>query len=320
MYGILLSAANVSFASSQAVGGWLYDGVFHHSIEPLIILSAALTFSCIFLLRFFDFEKKSLAVIAPGCGKSTTTNVQEITMDQATINAIKVTAEAGIDISIVTASAQYQNWLSSMDGKKFVVKSVHLQSVDMFGKTKIGFIKFKADVTDAKGAFVPGIVFMRGGAVGMLVVLNKKFAVLTVQPRVPTGSFEFVELPAGMLDGSGNFAGVAAKEIEEELGLKIPAEALKSLDAVAGFTSGFYVSPGGSDETIRLFYYEAEVTDEELAAMNGKCTGLIEEGEQISLKIVALEDLWKIADGKTIVAYTLYQKLLLQASSGQKSR
>ncbi len=183
-------------------------------------------------------------------------------------------------------------------------------------KRKSALIKFKADITDSSGKFIPGIVFMRGGAVGMLVVLNKKFAVLTVQPRVPTGDFEFVELPAGMLDGSGNFAGVAAKEIEEELDLKIAAADLKSLDAVAGFAKGFFVSPGGSDETIRLFYYEAEVSDEQLAAMNGKATGLIEEGEQINLKIVPLEDLWKIPDGKTIVAYTLYKKARAAARLG----
>jgi ADP-sugar diphosphatase len=231
-------------------------------------------------------------------------------MDKATSNAIALTAEAGIDIAVVTASKQYQDWLTSMDGKKFIVKSVHFQSVDMFGPKKIGFIKFKADVTDSKGKFVPGIVFMRGGSVGMLVVLNKTHAVLTVQPRVPTGSFDFVELPAGMLDGSGNFAGVAAKEIEEELGLTIAADSLTDLSAVAGHTNGFFVSPGASDETIRLFCKDVQVSDEEMASMNGRCTGLIAEGEQITLKIVPLDDLWKIPDGKTVVAYTLYQKLV----------
>ncbi|MBS1991126.1 MAG: NUDIX domain-containing protein [Cyanobacteria bacterium SZAS LIN-3] len=238
-------------------------------------------------------------------------------MNKATANAIPVTAEAGINIAFVTASTQYQDWLASMDDKKFVVNSVHLQSVDMFTPTKLGFIKFKADVTDSKGQRVPGIVFMRGGAVGMLVVLNKKYAVLTVQPRVPTGSFEFVELPAGMLDGSGNFAGVAAKEIDEELDLKIPASALIDLGAVANYTRGFFVSPGAVDETIRLFCYEVDVSDDELTAMNGKATGLIEEGEQISLKIVDLEDLWKIPDAKTVVAYTLYQKLLASRAAAK---
>jgi len=61
MYGILLSAANVSFSASQAVGGYLYARVFDEGIVPLILLSAGLTFCCLFLLPFFNFDKKSLA-------------------------------------------------------------------------------------------------------------------------------------------------------------------------------------------------------------------------------------------------------------------
>ena len=43
-----------------------------------------------------------------------------------------------------------------------------------------------------------------------------------MQPRVPTGRYSFVELPAGMLDQSGDFAGVAAKELKEETGIEVP--------------------------------------------------------------------------------------------------
>lgn len=225
---------------------------------------------------------------------------------------IPYTAEAGISIDIVTASKPFTDWLASMDQEKFTIRGVHFQSVDMFGATKVGFIKFKADIVDKNGKFIPGIVFMRGGAVGMLPVFTCKgtrYVVMTVQPRVPTGKFDFVEIPAGMLDGSGNFAGIAAKEIEEELGITIKAEDLTDLSTPAGHDRGVFVSPGGTDETIRLFSFTKEVTEDELASMNGKCTGLLAEGEQITLKIMPFEDLWKIPDGKTIVAYTLFQKL-----------
>ena len=169
----------------------------------------------------------------------------------------------------------------------------------MFGPTKVGFIKFKADVVDKGGKFIPGIVFMRGGSVGILAVLTckgKKYSVMTVQPRVPTGSFDFVEIPAGMLDGSGNFGGVAAKELEEELGIKISEKDLTDLSGLAGCNQGVYLSPGASDETLRFFSFTREVTEEEMASMNGRCTGLITEGEQITLKIVPLDDLITIAD------------------------
>ncbi len=207
------------------------------------------------------------------------------------------------------ASKPFQDWLASVSDR-FVVKSVKFQSVDMFGP-RVGFIKFVADVTDTNGKFVPGIVFMRGGAVGMLPVLKckgKKYTILTVQPRVATGRFDFVEIPAGMLDGSGNFGGVAAKELDEELGVKISQDELIDLTEFAGYAGGSFVSPGGTDETLRLFAYEKDVTEEELASYEGKCTGLIEEGEQITLKIVELESLWRIDDMKTTVIYTLYEK------------
>lgn len=41
---------------------------------------------------------------------------------------------------------------------------------------------------------------------------------LTLQPRIPVASLAFPEIPAGMLDGSGNFSGTAAREIYEETG------------------------------------------------------------------------------------------------------
>lgn len=56
----------------------------------------------------------------------------------------------------------------------------------------------------------------------MMIVLRAKGeqdkTILTLQPRISVPHLLFPELPAGMLDGSGNFAGTAAKEIQEETG------------------------------------------------------------------------------------------------------
>ncbi|MBY0359104.1 MAG: NUDIX domain-containing protein [Candidatus Obscuribacterales bacterium] len=232
-------------------------------------------------------------------------------MTTTSTTEIKYTAEAGIDIEKIKTSAQFTNWLTSVDRQRFNIRGVHFQSVDMFGP-KIGFIKFKADIVDASGKFVPGILFMRGGSVAMLVVLKcngKKYVPLTVQPRVATGRFDFEEIPAGMLDGSGNFAGVAAKELQEELKLTINEADLVDLTELAGYKGGYYPSAGGSDETIRIFYYEKDVTAEELAEMSGRLTGCLSESEQITLKIIELDDLWKLPDSKSGMASLLYTKL-----------
>jgi 8-oxo-dGTP pyrophosphatase MutT (NUDIX family) len=47
---------------------------------------------------------------------------------------------------------------------------------------------------------------------------DEKQVLLTIQTRTPAASLAFSELPAGMVDDSGTFAGAAAKEIKEELG------------------------------------------------------------------------------------------------------
>jgi ADP-sugar diphosphatase len=235
-----------------------------------------------------------------------------LTLDEPAKSLFKVTGEPGLPIDKVLVSKQFQDWTASMDTKKFNVRSVHIQSVDMFGP-KIGFIKFKADVVDDKGKFIPGICFMRGGSVAILPVLKcegKSFAVLTLQPRISTGQFNFAEIPAGMLDGSDNFISVAAKELEEEVGIKVAKKDLTDLSALAKHERGFFVSPGGSDETIRLYSLTQEVAKERLLEINGRCTGVLEEGEQITLKVVPLDDLLSIPDGKTIVAYSIYKMLV----------
>lgn len=51
----------------------------------------------------------------------------------------------------------------------YKLRKIDIQSVDFFGGSRIGFIKFKADVSNDEGEKLPGAVFLRGGSVGMLV-------------------------------------------------------------------------------------------------------------------------------------------------------
>lgn len=55
------------------------------------------------------------------------------------------------------------------------------------------------------------------------------------------------QIPAGMLDGDGNFKGVAAKEMEEETGLKMTMSELIDLTAKEPrHHPGIFPSPGGT--------------------------------------------------------------------------
>jgi ADP-sugar diphosphatase len=120
-----------------------------------------------------------------------------------------------------------------------------------------------------------------------------------------------LELPAGMIDSvNDGIAGTAAKEMEEECGIKIRPSDLTDLTQLAcqeaelaGHLpcSGIAPSPGGCDEFLRYTYVERKVTKEDLDRMRGRLAGLREHGEYITLRVVPLEDMWKIsADNKAI--------------------
>ncbi|KAK9721869.1 hypothetical protein K7432_003098 [Basidiobolus ranarum] len=202
------------------------------------------------------------------------------------------------------------------------VSSVEIQDVDYF-KDRLGFVKMKVNVKlKATGKNIPGIVLLRGGSVSVLLILRakqsdsskpKEYVVLTVQPRIPVGSLSFTELPAGMLDDSGEFSGVASKELEEETGLTINEKELIDLIELTYDSpdiQGAYTSPGVCDEFIRLFLCVKDIDQAKLDELHGKLTGLRDQGENISLKLVELDKLWHAtADVKALSSLMLYYKL-----------
>ena len=194
------------------------------------------------------------------------------------------------------------------------VQSIEVQSVDKFGSGRVGFIKIKT-VTIRNGVKIPGIVVLRGSAVGVLIILTdketkKQYTILTEQPRVPVGQIT-LEIPAGMTDGDGNLKGVAIKELEEECGLKANSDDLIDLTELAygGKFPGIYSSMGLLDETIRLFLWQLELPHEKVMELEGRLGGE-DDHEQITLRLVPFEDVWlKFPDPKTLCSIFLYQQL-----------
>ncbi len=148
---------------------------------------------------------------------------------------------------------------------------------------------------------------------------EEKHVLLTVQPRIAAGGLQFVELPAGMVD-EGTFQGAAAQEIREEIGLEIPESELINLTELAiaeetgegeDFPRAMFPSAGGCDEYIQIFLHEKKVPREQLKEWAGKLTGLRDEGEKITLKLVKVEDLWRegARDAKALSALALWEGL-----------
>ncbi|KAG5927139.1 hypothetical protein E4U42_002550 [Claviceps africana] len=214
----------------------------------------------------------------------------------------------------------------------YVLRSVKVQSFDRFGSRRLGFVKVAASVSNSSGESLPAIALLRGPSVAMLVMLipddvpdgsNERYVVLTVQPRVPAGSLAFVELPAGMVDDSGSFKGAAAKEIEEELGLVINEEDLVCLSELADnaakgwgaegeqLPAATFPSAGGCDEHVTIYSYEKRIPRTQLKDWTGRLTGLRSQGEKITLKLVHMEDVWKVGarDAKCLAAVALWDGL-----------
>ncbi|CAN1186164.1 hypothetical protein LINPERHAP2_LOCUS37993 [Linum perenne] len=109
-------------------------------------------------------------------------------------HAVQVVAAPGVTESAfrnAIDSSLFKQWLHNLQSESgilangdLMLKQVLVQGVDMFGQ-RIGFLKFKADILDKEtGTKVPGIVFARGPAVTVLILLDcegKTYAVLTEQ-------------------------------------------------------------------------------------------------------------------------------------------
>ena len=228
---------------------------------------------------------------------------------------------AEADRSVVLNSRIYTEWLRRSE-EKFVVSKIHFSSVDFLTKVHEPlFIKLRATATLPDGKPVHGIVLVRGNAVGVLVVLKcegKKYLLLVRQPRFPISEQASLEIPAGILDWTGDYRKVALSELEEEA--QIVAEDSELIDLTRFWwgdsVDGFAGSCGLLDERIRLFAIEREVTPEQLKAMDGKDQTYMDENEWIRTEVLPYEEAaHQFVDGKNLIALFLYERWQRQQSA-----
>ncbi len=227
----------------------------------------------------------------------------------------------GEHVTQALRSTIFQLWIKNLD-QSFVLRSVHFQSVDIVkkkGNPHVLFAKMIADIEDGAGNKLPGIVFLRGAAVAVLIVLEckgKKHVVLVEGAMPAIGWIKYAQLPAGMMDDEIDPAYVAIREIKEETTLEADPTEVSSLTRITYENAyGIYPSPGACDETIHVFYWKKKVTEKELEALAGKKTGLAEEHEHLRLKIVPLELLCQATpDVKAHSAYVMYTNAIARGS------
>jgi ADP-sugar diphosphatase len=207
-------------------------------------------------------------------------------------------------VTEVLSSAKVRRWLDAIQAA-FDVRAATFARVYLFGKT-VGFVLAEAEAYTREGARIPGIVFLRGDAVAIMLVLiasdGRRYTVLTRQPRLPVGHPSYEEIPAGMIDEDVVVA-KALEELREEVGadLDVRAEDLNLLETI-------HSSPGGTDEMVQIFYAEKDVPDHLIRSLMGRKTGNPDEKEGITVEVIPLEDLAfrATSDMKTRMAYYSY--------------
>lgn len=205
-------------------------------------------------------------------------------------DAARKVSGAGFNTPAMTAFEQSLDKFRA--NPKFKVGDVTLIAVSPFGplrKAKAGFGYMHADIEYANisnnGAAVkvPGLTLVRGGSVTVLTFLQCNgvdYVILTEQARAPIGDPEYVESPAGMLDGDEEkFVGVAAKEMGEEVGLELNGR------TDFKYLGEFVPSAGGCDERIKVLFTRVKCNKAVLTYLQGHLAGAMDENEQITVRV-----------------------------------
>ena len=210
----------------------------------------------------------------------------------------------------------------------YFLRWINIEAFNDFGtkeKPNLLFMKIFAQVTTDHGEYLPGVVFLRGGSVAVLMILRpqdaplERYVIMVEQARIAAGSLQFMEIPAGMIDKEKNFKIAAVKEIQEEIGLVPKANELVNMTSLAvdgapvqeGIQDAMYPSPGGCDEFINIFLWEKEMDRLDIEGLKGKLMGERAEAERITVRLLEYEKLVSVGarDGKTLAAWSLYEYL-----------
>jgi len=145
-------------------------------------------------------------------------------------------------------------------------------------------------------------IFERGEGVGVLLFdPHDNHIVLIEQFRAPTilktENSWLVEIVSGMIDTAEDPLDTAKRETQEETGL-----AVRNLC----FISRYWVSPGASTERITL--YCGQVDSRQAHGIHG----LTDEGEDIRLQVLPLQEAYNLLNTEKINASTIIALLWLQ--------
>lgn len=226
----------------------------------------------------------------------------------------------GLTPQQVRESRLFGSYVSNLSNEWRLLNFRVVWAVRRHTTTEVDIIMMFAEieVRDEDGRIIKSGALLRGATVEILPVViapsEERFAVLVQQSRVPAGS-KILSTPAGMTDGK-SVTMTAVEELDQEIGHPLQwSEPIWLNRSICGNEQPMLVSPGGSSEEVMFCAVEAHVTNEELASLNGRVTGVIEEDEQMETVLMSFDRLPRGLGKygrvclKTAVAFLAYTSL-----------
>lgn len=171
------------------------------------------------------------------------------------------------------------------------------------GFLKIDEVTVSFDRLAGKGRMdgLKRLIMERGDSAAALIhETDTDKVLLTRQVRPATiekGPGAIEEVVAGAIEKGEAPRDCIRREIEEEIGYRVPSRAIKQI-------ATFYVSPGGTSERIVLFYVKVEASQR----VNADASGVASESEDIALvkvdrrRFIGQALGGKLDDAKTLIA------------------
>jgi ADP-sugar diphosphatase len=255
--------------------------------------------------------------------------------------AILVTHPDGLTQEQIEGFPAFQNWIKtfkkSLTMQKYQNHPYHedlytLRSINILSFFLVGlkenrsvlFLYLETIVANKNEKKLPGVVFLRGGSVAILIILrpsdsyDERYVVMIEQPRVAAGSLRFMEIPAGILDPTVGFKNPATQKLWDVVGLVLKEEdltnmtdlALKDQSTDELLPAAMYPSVGGCDEYVKIYLWEREMDRMEIDALRTQFSGSRSD-DNVAVRLLSYENLLQVGarDGKTLAAWALYEYL-----------
>ena len=193
--------------------------------------------------------------------------------------------------NLLQRSPKYRSWLSLIKKRFRDLTTVNVGSIVKFGES-VGMFT----VTGTNLVGVNSAAFVRGNSVAALLILvdtsGEMWFVFCEQTRFPVGlrmdrlTNGLIEVPAGMIDGSGEIKGKMIEEIKKEADVDITGADMFCLNP----DGPIFLSPGGSDEGLTCYLVVKEGVDpRKLDEIREKTHGVASENEFIRLHLAKMD-------------------------------